>query len=1317
MHKHFHLQYTWYFYIILLSVFLWLGTTRWVCASLRIEPTAPIVAVGESIPLTAAGATGKVQWFLSKPESGEIQVISNSHATYVAPNKVGQYYIQVLANNGSNKPISKVIQVTVLQKEAARHAFSREKSVWEVFTNRGDISTLLFSDNKEIFWVGTHGGLEMRDSITRRLIQVFTNLDGLPENLITALENDGEGGLWIGTAGGLAHKNNQNEFKVFNTENSILPGNDITTLLNDGSGGVWIASGKPFSEAKISEKFGSVTNQLTEEKSSPLEPSINSDNFLNGLISDSSQDLFNNLLASLFGSPNLGEMDFNKILLQQMVLALDCIKGNSFLETMGDFTDQGYFAHLSGDEQWTLFQPENLITNMISDGKKGLWVGTYCGGLAHLSHEGNWTFNSDLPKARFITALYQDDNEGLWVGTAFNGLAYRNNLNEWQFYNTNSGLPNNYVTYLTGDGNDAVIVSTRDFFEEKSGHVIRINSNDKITPIDSEPSDEELEQLDLTNTGLPNNLTNHTIMSDGDGGVWVGTSNMTLGIDLSALGILGQASHGGLAHLDKANKWTIYNVDAGLPNNNIGAVAIDDNNALWVGTLGGGLAHLKNANEWITYNTGNSGLPHDNVLALLSDKSEGLWIGTAKGLAHRNSEGEWAVFNPNSSYQDNSVGVLMNDGNGGLWMGTGYGLAHRSPDDEWTIYNTSNSSLPHNLVADLLSDDNGGLWIATGSESEGGLVHLSVLGDWTIYNPDNSELPSHAIRAIASDGSGGIWIGTLNGLVHRSFRDEWTIFNTTNSGLPQQKVLGLASDGSNGLWVSGWGLAHLTFSQKSILCEKVPNITDEQCEKLLKGHRAAILVHPNGRGIGYHPGIAVDNMATYVYQTLFLRGYDHDEVYYIAYKPNLDFNGDGTPDYEIVDAPVTLKDFASDEKKPREPLTIKHLETAFDWAKKRHNEKASDIPEEPLVVIFIDHGLPDELVLEPSTHHTLNERKFKALLDDYQAATGNKVVVILEACYSGTLIESLQAPNRLIITSTDDKLAYYKDLGRTSFTRFYFDELHQGTAYWNSLQFVKGDVFAQLGIPFNEQNSQLEDSADTQTAKSLCLNDCYGSLPAPKLIPETLLRFISSTTIELAVKIDDFDNDILNVSVSVITPNKANEYNENGFELHQSPVKTLNKGDNGRWFTHFEELTELGEYKFLFQVEYKIRSGSRTVSALKPVTVDFQACQTHAHYNPVTSTLHLPAVKMPNEHDEEVLYQADYVLTSVEPIILELQTDSMAPINNTGSACMAQFKPVTNMLYIPAVDIPNEKGDMDTFSAELERVPNTSPWQFRLMSQ
>jgi ligand-binding sensor domain-containing protein len=1418
--------------ILLISLGLLSGITQ--AGDLRIEPAAPIIAVGESIQLTVTGAEGKITWF--SPQAGNISENTQARTIYTAPNKVGQYGVRVKDRNSSNNSDSAIL-VTVLPEVVAKRAFSREKSVWEIFTNRDSLTTFALSETGETVWVGTQGGLEKRDVTNTgefKLTKVFTNSDGLPDNMITAIVDSGNDELWVGTAlGGLAHKNSHDEWEVFNTDNSELPNNYIWEVVNDGKGGVWIATGTPFDEEKVNRWLNCIFNLISNNGSNPFDNLFGNTNFSpsslnNSANNNSCEDLFsglnNNGGSSLFGlfdnptdgifsnpfggntenglfydgqidnnggslfdslfnntedSPSnnpfsnigdnlLDESAYDNILLEQLTSALDCIKGNSIFDFIFDLSgDKGGLVHLSKEGQWTVFNtsnsklPTNIITAIANDGKNGLWIGTYCEGLIHLTDpigKSEWTFydvnNSDLP-GNFITLLYQGVNDGLWVGTALpSKISYLNNRNEWTVYNSantrssnslltlfdsstdNTELSSNFLTssfstrtddyFFLSDGEGGVLMGTGQPAEKDSlahfknnGELAIFYTNSDLSaidPIQSNPSD----------SALPNNSIRH-IVNDGNGGVWVGANNDVFGIDTSVFGM----GNGGLAHLNSRKEWISYNVsNSDLPNKNIGTLAIlpkkavaIDNNEPWEKVLGvgtnGGLVLIplnefgESFGQWEIYNTSNSGLPHNKIFALLNDGNEGLWVRTEKGLSRRSNSGEWELFDYHSNSPDKFVGALMNDDNGGLWMGTGYGLVHRTRHDEWTVYDVNNSQLPHNMIAALMSDGNGGLWIATGTETQGGLVHLSVNEEWTIYNTTNSDLPSNGIHSLASDGSGGVWIGTLNGLVHRSLRDDWTVFQTTNSDLPYKQVFALANDGSNGLWVSSWGIAHLTFSQKPILCEKVPNITEEQCVTILQGNRAAIVIHPDGSGSGYNQDIVVDNMATHVYQTLFVRGYDHDEIYYIAHKPSLDFNGDGFPDSEVVDAPITLQD-DENKKESVEQLTVEHLEKAFKWAADRHNDtKADNIPEEPLVVIFIGHGSENELLLGPSDN-TLNESKFKEFLDDYQAITGNKVVVIIEACHTGTLVDALQAPNRLIVTSTDKNRAYYKDLGYTSFTRFYFDDLHRGTDYWNSRQFVKDSMFAKLGAPLSQQNPQLEDLAYDKMAKSSCLNDCYGQLPEPELKPEQP-RFVSESSIELAVGIEGNNNDIINVSVSVITPQKANQYNEQGFELsHPLLIGNLTEEKDDRWITHFSDFAEAGEYHFIFRALYTIRSGSRTVSALQPVTVSW--CQPHAHYNVETETLHLPVVKMPNDSGEETLFQADFVLINIDPITLKLNAESMVSTSHTNMACLALFDSSTNMLSIPAVDIPNNIGGVDTFSAELQRVTEILPWQFTLKS-
>jgi ligand-binding sensor domain-containing protein len=946
----------------------------------------------------------------------------------------------------------------------------------------------------------------------------------------------------------------------------------------------------------------------------------------------------------------------------------------------------GGLAHLDSNGAWEVFNtekseiPGNIITGIASDGKGGLWIGTYCNGLAHLTHDGKWktynTDNSPLP-ANFINVLLGDEY-GVWVGIAVNGIIHINNSSgEWRTFNKADGLPyNNVISEPVSDGMGGIWFGMGNNVDKK-GSLVHLNSNGDI------------ETFNTSNSGLPNNVVS-AIAHDGENGLWVGTqgdslTHLTLnnkGIPISTpndialsnvessklpdnfinaivsdgndgvwLGAGAFLFEGGLYHINSKGEWTIFDTDnSDLPNSNVFSLLKDNNNQLWIGTQGGGLARLDCDGKWEVFNTKNSKLPDNYINALENDGHGGIWIGTrTKGLVHYNSVGEWTIYNA-STYPDllsDTIIALLSDGNGGVWVGGFEGLIHLSNKRELTTYSPHNSELPFNTITALMSDGNDGLWMGAGVGENVRLVQLTNNKQWNIFElPNNNELETDnefipfssdnnkwnisnaIIQVLVSDNSGGIWIGThQRGLFHRNFRGDWNTFNTTNSGLPNDRVRAIANDGSNGLWLATWGLAHLTFSQKPLLCEKVPNMSDESCEKLLESKRSAILVHPNGIGSGYNSDIAIDNMATYVYQTLFMRGYDHDEIYYIAHKPNLDFNQDGISDFEIVDAPVKLDQFVADDKKQLEPITIEHITTAFDWAKNQsHKAKAKGISEEPLVITFVGHGKTDELILGPlnsiSNQNTFDEGTFNNLLEDYQTETGNGVVVILEACQTGTLIDGLQAENRLIVTSTDKNLAYYKDSGRTSFSNFYFDTINHGNSYWKSKEHVKDRIFTELGAPFSQQEPKLEDFvADNQTAKNLCLNGCYGQLPEPVLTPESLQRsIVNDGIVKLTVNIVDNieeENDgqnpgimcrsqdrILDVSVSVITPQDADKYdNEAGFEITKPLlIENLNKGENGNWSTTWNNFTQPGQYSFIFRADYKVRGGIRTVSA-KPVMV------------------------------------------------------------------------------------------------------------------
>ncbi|EDN67784.1 hypothetical protein BGP_0363 [Beggiatoa sp. PS] len=206
------------------------------------------------------------------------------------------------------------------------------------------------------------------------------------------------------------------------------------------------------------------------------------------------------------------------------------------------------------------------------------------------------------------------------------------------------------------------------------------------------------------------------------------------------------------------------------------------------------------------------------------------------------------------------------------------------------------------------------------------------------------------------------------------------------------------------------------------------------------------------------------------------------------------------------------------------------------------------------------------------------------MLDDYQNTTNNQVVVILEACHTGTLVSTLADENRVIISSTDEKKAYYDELGEISFLKFYLDQLRDGVNFWEALKKVKTKLLDYLP-PLNQQHPQLEDFNNGLLAKKLCLNSCnFGSLPGKlTLTVDTLPRIIRldltappptiplGQPIDLTAYIDISYRQVRNVAASLFTPMLT--FNEYGSPVQPSPmisftpfpINTRRKNSNERW--------------------------------------------------------------------------------------------------------------------------------------------------------
>lgn len=194
------------------------------------------------------------------------------------------------------------------------------------------------------------------------------------------------------------------------------------------------------------------------------------------------------------------------------------------------------------------------------------------------------------------------------------------------------------------------------------------------------------------------------------------------------------------------------------------------------------------------------------------------------------------------------------------------------------------------------------------------------------------------------------------------------------------------------------------------------------------------------------------------YQKFQARNFEDEDIYFLTQTPFHDLNGDGYDD-QIVDDPTPTKEEV--------------LSAITGWAPGQSSSG-------PLYLYLADHGAPQSF--QVASGQILTAALLKEALDSFQKATGRPVVVIIEACYSGSFVAPLANPayDRLVLTSVDAQHpGYLSTDGATSFSAFLLAHLYQGNSIAASLAQVKTDL-AAIGLPYQKMVPQLAGSEGLQ---------------------------------------------------------------------------------------------------------------------------------------------------------------------------------------------------------------------------------------------
>lgn len=240
-----------------------------------------------------------------------------------------------------------------------------------------------------------------------------------------------------------------------------------------------------------------------------------------------------------------------------------------------------------------------------------------------------------------------------------------------------------------------------------------------------------------------------------------------------------------------------YNTEAMLESQ-VRALAVGNQGELWVGTEGGLLLYKRGVFQAFTE---ISGLPHHVITSIAIGYDDSVWVGTPGGLARFGGGGTRNVWRTEDGLLSNDVRALAVGAGGEVWVATGMDSPQRGLqklEHEKLVTVLKGEGEVARGVAALWLDVSGVIWVGI-KGSEVGLIEVFPDGRRKSYGKKDG-LTDDEVFAIYRDAAQNLWIGTGQGGLNRLRDGEFTAI-TVEHGLSNRKVEALFEDREGSLWV------------------------------------------------------------------------------------------------------------------------------------------------------------------------------------------------------------------------------------------------------------------------------------------------------------------------------------------------------------------------------------------------------------------------------------------------------------------------------------------------------------------------------------
>jgi hypothetical protein len=350
-------------------------------------------------------------------------------------------------------------------------------------------------------------------------------------------------------------------------------------------------------------------------------------------------------------------------------------------------------------------------------------------------------------------------------------------------------------------------------------------------------------------------------------------------------------------------------------------------------------------------------------------------------------------------------------------------------------------------------------------------------------------------------------------------------------------------------------------------------------------HNRAIIVAGGGPYRGNHLWEATETCANFAYRALTYQGFTKESIYYLSSDLDLDLDGNG--EYDDVD----------------DDATNDNLERAIkEWA----------VGAENVVVYLVDHG--GEETFRMRDKENLEAHELGEWLDDLQGSITGKLIVVYDACRSGSFLNDLAASGRIVVTSaTSDEKAYFLSKGAISFSNYFWTQIFNGLNVFDAFKTAQQAVLSCTETYQDPQHPQLDDngngvgneSGDGALAKTALIgNGSSNNFKAPSVngvSPDQTIIGTNKATVYAEIAAEDLSN--LARVWAVIRP-PAFIPGTSGNPVGQLPAVELRpvQAGSNRFEASYDGFTQEGTYPVAIYA--RDRNGSTCVPKVSNVSVN-----------------------------------------------------------------------------------------------------------------